>query len=157
MFHRPFLLAVSLFVVLGSANVVAGSCGGAGEGETRADLVRRAFDRSAAVFSGRVLSVRRRKGFLFDRVIVFRVSRNWKGAANPTITLVTADDLSPFDFRPGAEYLVYAYANFFKDGRGRTLEEGLSADQCSRTGELGKMAADLPVLRQLSNAMTIAR
>jgi hypothetical protein len=96
---------------------------------------------AAAVFSGKVVEVRRHKGGdIFARVeAVFRVERAWKGVEAATVSVFTASHSATcgYGFKGGRTYLVYAY----KDHEGR-----LSTGICLRTRRLKDAGEDLKVL-----------
>ena len=94
---------------------------------------------AAAVFSGKVVGVRRHKraGDIFAGVeAVLRVERVWKGDGGATVSVFTASHSAScgYGFKEGRTYLVYAY----RDARGR-----LSTGICSRTRRLKDAGEDL--------------
>jgi hypothetical protein len=100
------------------------------------------LEQSAAVFSGKVLDVRRSpKGAgLFTRVeAVFEVERAWKGVGERTISVFTSSQSSAcgYGFKKGEAYLVYGS----KDGEGRLI-----TSICSRTRRLKDAGDDVKEL-----------
>ena len=101
---------------------------------------KRALQRSAAVFTGRLLSARaltpnHPNPELRDREVTFEVGGVWKGPVRNRIRIRTATESSMcgYDFEQGVVYLVYAYAD-----RGH-----LQTDICTRTTPLRHAAKDL--------------
>ena len=97
---------------------------------------------AAAVFSGKVVEIRRHKRSedIFARVeVVLRVERVWKGVEGTTVNVFTASHSATcgYGFKEGRTYLVYAY----KNAVGR-----LSTDICSRTRRLKDAGEDLKEL-----------
>lgn len=96
---------------------------------------------AGAVFSGRVLQVRRVKsagdeqGGLFQVEVVFAVDTSWKGARQRVISVFTASQSAAcgYNFTRGRTYLVYA-----ADSQGK-----LSTTICSRTKRLRDAREDL--------------
>ena len=102
----------------------------------------RELGRAAAVFSGKVVEVRkhRRSGDIFAGVeAVFRVGRAWKGVEATTVSVFTASHSAAcgYGFKRGRTYLVYAH----KDREGR-----LSTGICGRTRRLKDAGEDLKEL-----------
>ena len=100
------------------------------------------FELAAAVFSGKVVEVRkhRRGGDMFAGVeAVMRVQRVWKGVRAETVSVFTASHSAAcgYGFKEGRTYLVYAY----KDAQGR-----LSTGICGRTRRLKNAGEDLKEL-----------
>lgn len=99
-------------------------------------------ERAAAVFSGKVLQIKRHKSAedIFGGVeVVFRVDKAWKGARNRTVSVFTSSQSAAcgYSFSKGHTYLVYASAN--SGGR-------LSTSICSRTKRLKDAREDLDEL-----------
>jgi hypothetical protein len=97
---------------------------------------------AAAVFSGKVVEIRRHKRSedIFARVeVVLRVERVWKGVGGATVSVFTASHSATcgYGFKGGRTYLVYAH----KDAEGR-----LSTGICSRTRRLKDAGQDLKEL-----------
>src|SRR4030095_8655022 len=95
--------------------------------------VKKALERSAAVFSGEVLAVKSGPYFLQAR---FRVERSWKGVEAEEVLVSTDGSAESPHYRVGEEYLVFA---------GRS-NGGLFTGSCSRTKKLGHADADLQQL-----------
>ncbi|HWP42272.1 MAG TPA: hypothetical protein VNO14_03480 [Blastocatellia bacterium] len=98
--------------------------------------------RSAAVFSGKVIEIRRDEGAkdLFATVeAVFEVERAWKGIEKKTVSVFTSSQSSAcgYGFKRGESYLVYA-----SEGR----EGRLITSICSRTRLLKDANDDLKEL-----------
>lgn len=97
---------------------------------------------SAAVFSGKVLEVRRnqQETGVFTRVeAVFEVERVWKGDEKRAISVFTSSQSSAcgYGFKKGEAYLVYA---------GRDSKGGLITSICSRTRRMKEAGDDLKEL-----------
>lgn len=97
---------------------------------------------SAAVFSGKVLEVRRnqQETGVFTRVeAVIEVERIWKGVEKRTISVFTSNQSSAcgYGFKKGESYLVYAS----KDAEGRLI-----TSICSRTRRMKDAGDDLKEL-----------
>ena len=97
------------------------------------------LERSTAVFSGKVIEIRRHKRDedTFGKVeVVFRVGRAWKGVERRTVSVYTSSQSSAcgYGFKEGRTYLVYAHGN--TEGR-------LSTSICSRTRRLKDAGEDL--------------
>ena len=97
---------------------------------------------AAAVFSGRVVEIRRRKRGedIFAGVeAVLRVERAWKGVEGASVSVFTASHSGTcgYGFKEGRTYLVYAH----KDAKGR-----LSTGICGRTRRLKDAGEDLKEL-----------
>ena len=100
------------------------------------------LDRAAAVFSGKVVEVRRHTGtadLFFSIEVVFNVVKTWKGIRARTVSVFTSSDSDAcgYRFKERRTYLVYAYG----DTEGR-----LSTSICSRTKRLKNSREDLKVL-----------
>jgi hypothetical protein len=97
---------------------------------------------AAAVFSGKVVQIKRHKPAedIFGGVeVVFRVDRAWKGVNKGTARVFTSSQSAAcgYRFSKGHTYLVYASGN----SRGR-----LSTSICSRTKRLKDAREDLDAL-----------
>ena len=134
---KSLMLCLLLFVslVYGAETALACSCvpsKGPAEG----------LEQSHAVFSGKVVKIRRNRGSgdIFTSVeVVLRVERVWKGVEAATVSVFTASDSAAcgYGFKQGRTYLVYAH---------RTAEGSLSTGICSRTRRLRDAGADLKEL-----------
>ena len=132
--HFLNVLLLALIFTAGHATAFACSCAPP-EGPS-AEL-----GRASAVFSGRVIEVRGRKGAGRTPGMVeavFEAARVWKGAAGKQVGVYTNPDSAAcgYAFEAGRSYLVYA-----RGGGGR-LTTGL----CSRTKRLEDAGADLDEL-----------
>ena len=97
---------------------------------------------SAAVFSGRVVEIRRnqRTDDFFARVeAVIEVERVWKGVEKATVSVFTSSDSAAcgYGFKEGETYLVYASGD--KEGR-------LLTTICTRTRRMKDAGEDLKEL-----------
>jgi hypothetical protein len=97
---------------------------------------------SSAVFSGKVIDIRRhdRPAELFEQLeVIFEVDKSWKGADKKIISVFTSSGSAScgYSFKKGRTYLVYTGGN---------LQGRLSTSICSRTKRLNKAREDLRVL-----------
>lgn len=104
-----------------------------------AQSAARELARATAVFSGKVVEIKRHKrpADVFAGVEVrFRVEKVWKGAGGGVVSVFTSSHSAAcgYAFRKGRTYLVYAHG----DGEGR-----LSTSICSRTKRLKDAREDL--------------
>lgn len=102
----------------------------------------RELERADAVFSGKVVEIRRHKraADIFARVeAVLRVERAWKGVKTATVSVFTASNSAAcgYGFKEGRTYLVYAH----EDAEGK-----LSTGICGRTRRLRDAGEDLKEL-----------
>ena len=96
---------------------------------------------ATAVFAGRVtaVAVPADRSGTSPLQVTFAVSRSWKGADRPTISVTTPSSSAScgVDFVDGQEYLVYA----------RASEGVLQTNLCSRTSTLAAAGDDIAALR----------
>ena len=120
-FTNKYLLAFAfLFLLFGAKSAFACSCA------PRDNATNEDFQKAAAVFTGKVLSVQRKK----DSVTVkLAVQKYWKGKISNEIKITTASNSAAcgVNFEVGKEYLVYA-----SETNGK-----LSTNICSRTTLIG--------------------
>lgn len=99
------------------------------------------LEKSTAVFSGKVVSIKKRTGTVLSSAdpvqVTFDIGVSWKGVEADTVTLTTAlhSESCGFEFTEGESYLVYARTEKNND----KLHTGL----CSRTVLLASAGADL--------------
>jgi hypothetical protein len=102
------------------------------------------FTRSAAVFSGTVVSIRENGNEEPFRSVLFDVAETWKGEKQDQIVVSTGfgETDCGFEFEEGREYLVYAHESP-TDAGAKPLDDSstggmkpLSTTSCSGTGEL---------------------
>lgn len=127
---RSLVLAASL--MFGADTGLACTC-------APAKSAAQELERSTAVFSGKVLEIKRHKQAedIFAQVeVVFRVEKVWKGVERRTVSVFTSSWSAAcgYGFKGGRTYLVYAYGN--AEGR-------LSTSICSRTRRLKNAREDL--------------
>lgn len=131
------LLAVSVSIQAFPLNANACSCA-----EPRA--VEPELERSDAVFSGKVLSVKEKRqvnGYM-SKSVLFEVDRTWKGPETSQLIIVTGlggGDCG-YDFIEDREYLVYAQESNMYGAK------SLASIICSRTSELASAQEDLSIL-----------
>lgn len=102
-----------------------------------------ALSQSDAVFSGRVIKIKRVKSKdaladLWGVEVVFAVNTSWKGGRQKTVSVFTASQSAAcgYNFSTGMTYLVYADASQGK----------LATSLCSRTSRLKDAREDLKEL-----------
>ncbi|GGG00620.1 hypothetical protein GCM10010912_51840 [Paenibacillus albidus] len=102
------------------------------------------LERSAAVFSGEVVSVEAKPSVVQSSgdpvTVTFNVQTIWKGEVGSTVTVTTAMSSAScgFEFTEGESYLVYSHK-----GEG---SDGLKVSLCSRTTLLSGAAEDKEAL-----------
>ena len=106
--------------------------------------VEEEFERSQAVFSGRVVDVREKrsiKGYQ-TKSVLFEVTNTWKGVKQSQIIITTGQGGGDcgFNFKEGQEYLVYVNKSTMYGGK--TLVSTI----CDRTNELSVLQEDLKIL-----------
>lgn len=106
--------------------------------------VEKEFERSNAVFSGKVLEIREKKGLkgYMTRSVLFEVTSTWKGIQQSQIIIATGlggGDCG-IDFKEEQEYLVYAYESTMYG------EKKLITTICDRTNKLSASQEDLIIL-----------
>ncbi len=143
-FGRIFILGIIAIVFFGTVfflpnAVFACSC--------VADISQKdSFNQAKAVFSGTVLSIQDKEGFLgvnfSRREATIQVGETWKGAVAGAVTVATGRDDGDcgFAFQTGEKYLVYAY-----DASG-DYQTGLGTNICQRTKLLAQADEDLKML-----------
>ena len=133
------VLVTAAAILLSAETGRACTCAGA-------PSVAQARDQAAAVFSGRVVKVKRvkagsgpeRVGW-FNLEVVFAVTQWWKGVERPTVSVFTNSQSSAcgYGFRSGRSYLVYA-----QGVEGGRLATGI----CGRTRRMKDAREDLKEL-----------
>ncbi|MCQ6276376.1 hypothetical protein JMM81_15785 [Bacillus sp. V3B] len=108
--------------------------------------VEEEFDRSKAVFSGKVVDIREKrslKGYT-SKSVLFEVVNTWKGVEQSQIIITTGQGGGDcgFDFKEGQEYLVYANESTMYGVK------SLVTVICDRTNELSSSQKDLEVLSE---------
>ena len=103
------------------------------------------FNRSEAVFTGRVLEVREQKNLkgAMTKAALFEVSRIWKGGPESQIIVHTGSGGGDcgYHFEEGKEYIVYAHPSTMYGNK-----ELLVTIICNRTNELAGAQEDLAIL-----------
>ncbi|WP_409271714.1 hypothetical protein V1499_19190 [Neobacillus sp. SCS-31] len=133
-------LAIGVFMItIGSSVSYACKC---------AELtpVGKEFEKSAAVFTGKVIGIKEEKDIGKDartEKVLFEVSATWKGLTESQVILEYYQDSCSIDFRKGQEYLVYAREN--PDFKNKSV---LTTGVCDRTVEVEKAGEDLTFLGQ---------
>ena len=132
-----FTFIIILFISSFPSNTSACSC-------AELPSVEEEFERSQAVFSGRVVDVREKrsiKGYQ-TKSVLFEVTNTWKGVKQSQIIITTGQGGGDcgFNFKEGQEYLVYVNKSTMYGGK--TLVSTI----CDRTNELSVLQEDLKIL-----------
>lgn len=104
------------------------------------------FERSKAVFSGKVVDIKERrslKGYT-TKSVLFEVTNTWKGVEQSQIIITTGQGGGDcgYNFIKGKEYLVYANESIMYGAK------SLVSTMCNRTNLLNASQEDLEVLRE---------
>ncbi|MBB6447875.1 hypothetical protein [Bacillus benzoevorans] len=106
--------------------------------------VEEEFERSQAVFSGKVVDVREKRSLKGEltKSVLFEVTNTWKGVKQSQIIIITGQGGGScgFHFNEGQEYLVYAYESTMYGAK------SLVTTICDRTNELSVLQEDLTIL-----------
>ena len=132
-----FTFIIILFISSFPSNISACSC-------AELPSVEEEFERSQAVFSGKVVDVREKrsiKGYQ-TKSVLFEVTNTWKGVEQSQIIITTGQGGGDcgFDFKEGQEYLVYANESTMYGAK------TLVATICDRTNEWSVLQEDLKIL-----------
>ena len=127
-----FFLVVFAALMFGTNNIFACSC-------LPAKSAAQELEQSTAVFSGKVIKIKRHKqaGNIFNSVeVIFSVQKAWKGVKKKTVSVFTSSNSAAcgFNFKEKQTYLVYASGQ---------VEGNLSTTICSRTKSLKDAREDL--------------
>ncbi|WP_445489824.1 hypothetical protein [Niallia sp. 03133] len=111
---------------------------------TELPSVEEEFERSKAVFSGKVVDIREKrslKGYT-SKSVLFEVTNTWKGVEQSQIIITTGQGGGDcgFNFKEGEEYLVYANESTMYGAK------SLVSIICDRTNELSSSQEDLAIL-----------
>lgn len=136
----PILAVIFISILLiGSFPSITNACSCA-----ELPSVEEEFERSQAVFSGKVVDVREKqslKGYI-TKSVLFEVTNIWKGVKQSQIIITTGQGGGDcgFDFKEGQEYLVYANESTMYG------EKSLVSVICDRSNELSSSQEDLKIL-----------
>lgn len=130
-----FSLLLAFYLVFGTDTSFACTC-------APPMSAARELERATAVFSGKIVEIRKHKQaeHIFAKVeVVFQVEKVWKGVEGRTVSVFTSSQSSAcgYGFKEGRTYLVYAHGN---------AEGKLSTSICSRTRRLKDASEDLKVM-----------
>lgn len=144
--HDPKQLALLIALVgaLLESAPAAASCAGP------PPSVQQALTDAAAVFSGKVVSIKHSIPLSFSASgsrVEFEVDEAWKGVTGNRVVLTSYSTSVDYTFQEGQSYLVYAHRGY-PAGNGSTL----NANICGRTALLADAAADL---RQLGPGVAV--
>ena len=134
-----FAIVFISIILLGSFPLITSACSCA-----ELPSVEEEFERSQAVFSGKVVDVREKrsiKGYQ-TKSVLFKVTNTWKGVKQSQIIITTGQGGGDcgFNFKEGQEYLVYVNKSTMYGGK--TLVSTI----CDRTNELSVLQEDLKIL-----------
>jgi len=132
-----FTFIIILFIISFPSNTSACSC-------AELPSVEEEFERSQAVFSGKVVDIREKrsiKGYI-TKSVLFEVTDTWKGVKQSQIIITTGQGGGDcgFDFKEGQEYLVYANESTMYGAK------ALVSTLCNRTNEWSVLQEDLKIL-----------
>ncbi|MEK3889499.1 hypothetical protein [Bacillus sp. FSL K6-3431] len=136
----PFVAFIFIgIVILGSFPSISKACSCA-----ELSNVEEEFDRSKAVFSGKVVDIKEKrnlKGYT-SKSVLFEVTNTWKGAEQSQIIITTGQGGGDcgIDFKEKQEYLVYANESTMYGSN------TLTSLICDRTNELSSSQEDLEIL-----------
>ncbi|MFJ7700578.1 hypothetical protein [Lysinibacillus fusiformis] len=106
--------------------------------------VEEEFERSKAVFSGKVVDIKEKKSLkgYQSKSVLFEVTKTWKGVEQSQIIITTGQGGGDcgYNFIKGEEYLVYADESIMYGGK------SLVSVICDRTDMLSSSQEDLEVL-----------
>lgn len=133
------MILLTFIFIIGSFPSITSACSCA-----ELSSVEEAFERSAAVFSGKVLDIKKKKslkGYTYKSVL-FEVTNTWKGVEQTQIIIITGEGGGDcgFNFIEENEYLVYANESTMYGAK------SLVSSMCGRTNVLISSQNDLAVL-----------
>jgi hypothetical protein len=102
--------------------------------------VEGAYKQNSAIFSGKVISIKKTGNFW--NTVKIRVGKSWKGNLSKTITISTASagSMCGYKFVTGKSFLIYANGNDPNE---------LAVSLCSRTALLSESKEDVETLNDL--------
>jgi len=133
-----FFLLLFVFLVFSADTTFACSC-------IPAKSIAQELEQSTAVFSGKVIEIKRHKEAktIFVTVeVIFSVEKAWKGMERKTVSVFTSSNSAScgYNFRKNRTYLVYAHGD---------TEGNLSTSICSRTKRVKDASKDLDELARV--------
>lgn len=106
--------------------------------------VEEEFERSQAVFSGRVVDVREKRSLqgYMTKSVLFEVTNTWKGVKQSQMIITTGQGGGDcgFDFKEGQDYLVYSNESTMYGAK------SLVSIICDRTNKMSSLQEDLKIL-----------
>jgi hypothetical protein len=134
-----FAIIFISIILIGSFPLITSACSCA-----ELPSVEEEFERSQAVFSGKVVDVREKrsiKGYQ-TKSVLFEVTNTWKGVNQSQMIITTGQGGGDcgFDFKEGQEYLVYANESTMYGAK------ALVSTLCNRTNKLSILQGDLKIL-----------
>ena len=135
---KKAITLLAFILIIGSFPSIASACSCA-----ERPTVQEEFERSKAVFSGKVVDIEERrsvKGYTVKSVL-FEVTNTWKGVEQSQIIITTGQGHGDcgYDFTKGKEYVVYANESTMYG------VESLVTTMCDLTGLLSSSQKDLEV------------
>jgi len=136
----PLFAFIFVFIfIIGSFPSITSACSCA-----ELPSVKDEFERSKAVFSGKVVAIKEKRSFTgyTTQSVLFDVTSTWKGVDQSQMIITTGQGGGDcgIDFTEGEEYLVYANdSNMYG-------AESLVTIICDRTDALSSLQEDLEVL-----------
>lgn len=136
---KKVITLLAFILIIGSFPSIAGACSCA-----ERPSVQEEFERSKAVFSGKVVDIEERrslKGYTVKSVL-FDVTNTWKGVEQSQIIITTGQGHGDcgYDFTKGKEYVVYAYESTMYGAK------SLVTTMCDLTGLVSSAQKDVEVL-----------
>ena len=132
-----FTFIIILFMSSFPSNTSACSC-------AELPSVEEEFERSQAIFSGKVVDVREKRSLKGEltKSVLFEVTNTWKGVKQSQMIITTGQGGGScgFHFNEGQEYLVYAYESTMYGAK------SLVTTICDRTNEWSVLQEDLTIL-----------
>lgn len=141
-----FFLITCVFLLVGVKSSLACTC-------APPQSASQELKRATAVFSGKVVEIKRHKqssDFFAGVEVVFEVDKVWKGVNDQRVSVFTSSQSAAcgYGFKEGRAYLVYAYGG---------ADERLKTGICSRTRRLKDARKDSEELDTLKAGVRARR
>ena len=136
---KKAMTLLAFIFIIGSFPSIASACSCA-----ELPSVQEEFERSKAIFSGKVVDIEERrsvKGYTVKSVL-FEVTNTWKGVEQSQIIITTGQGHGDcgYDFTKGKEYMVYANESTMYGAK------SLVTTMCDLTGLVSSSQGDVEVL-----------